>query len=541
MLYMRALEANRHGLASDTLQRIEEVFDRVFGARANPWRHLGALAFVLFWIISATGVYLYALFDTSVQGAYASVEHLSRAQWWFGGIVRSLHRYASDAFVLVLLLHLAREWIYGRQRAFRWFTWVTGVPLLWLTLAAGIVGFWLVWDELAQFSAIASMEWLDWLGLFAEPLTRNFLRPDSVDDRFFSLLVFLHIGLPLLLLLGMWVHIKRLTLPDTQPSAPLTWGTLAALAALALVLPVQSGIPADLARAPQALTLDWFYLAPNAAIYAWSPATLWFVAVATTLLLVALPWLPRARPQPVAQVDPANCNGCGRCFADCPYAAITMQTRTDGIAEMRASDIAAIGADAKRGAGIAVVDPALCASCGICAGSCPSSTPFRSIAELVTGIDLPQLPIGQLRSRLKYQIARLKGEVKLLVFGCDQAVDVRTLQRPDTAAMSLVCAGQLPPAFVEYALRQGADGVMVTGCGECDCEFRLGNTWTEQRLRGEREPHLRRTVSPQELRVVWASTHERDRLAREVDAFRAELAARKQPAAAAGAEDHRYA
>jgi coenzyme F420-reducing hydrogenase delta subunit/ferredoxin len=240
-------------------------------------------------------------------------------------------------------------------------------------------------------------------------------------------------------------------------------------------------------------------------------------------------------------VDPANCNGCGRCFADCPYAAITMQTRTDGALEMRANDIAAIGGDAKRGAGIAVVDPALCASCGICAGSCPSSTPFRSIAELITGIDLPQLPIGQLRSRLKCQIARLKGEVKLLVFGCDHAADVRALQRPDTAAMSLMCAGQLPPAFVEYALRQGADGVVVTGCGECDCEFRLGNAWTQQRLRGEREPHLRRTVSPQELRVVWASAHEHDRLAREVDAFRAELAARKQPTAAADTEGHRYA
>jgi coenzyme F420-reducing hydrogenase delta subunit len=99
--------------------------------------------------------------------------------------------------------------------------------------------------------------------------------------------------------------------------------------------------------------------------------------------------------------------------------------------------------------------------------------------------------------------------------------------------MNLLCSGQLPPAFVEYALRQGADGVVVTGCGECDCAFRLGNAWTEQRLRGQREPHLRRTVSPAELRVIWASAQQRDRVVHAVDAFRAELAARGRAAVSA--------
>jgi quinol-cytochrome oxidoreductase complex cytochrome b subunit/coenzyme F420-reducing hydrogenase delta subunit len=526
---MRAPSLTAASPVRDALRWTEAMLDRLFGARANPLRHLGAVAFLLFWIVAASGVYLYALFDTSVAGAYASVERLSRDQWWLGGIVRSLHRYASDAFVLVMLLHLAREWIYGRHRGVRWFTWITGVPLLWLALAAGIVGFWLVWDELAQFSAIATMEWLDWLGVFAEPLARNFLRPDSVDDRFFSLLVFLHIGLPLLLLLGMWLHIKRLAHPDTRPAAALTWGTLAALAVLCTLAPVHSGAPADLAGVPPALAFDWFYLAPNALLYAWSPGGVWFLALAVTLLLITLPWLPRARPQPVARVDAVHCNGCARCVADCPYAAIGMAPR--GAALDGAT------ANGKREPPIAVVDPALCASCGICAGACPSSTPFRSAAELNTGIDLPQLPIGQLRSRLKCQIARLKGDVKLVVFGCDHAADVRELQRPDTATVSLLCSGQLPPAFVEYALRQGADGVLVAGCGECDCAFRLGNTWTEQRLRGDREPHLRRTVSASEYRVVWAG-RDRGRLQREVERFRAQLAAARP---GAPQRDSRYA
>ena len=126
------------------LQTVEAWFDAVFGARCNPWRHLGALGFLLFWIVAATGVYLYAVLDTSVEGVYQSIEHLAREQWYLGGLIRSLHRYASDAFMAVMLLHVMKELIYGRFHGFRWFSWVSGVPLLWLALFAGVVGFWLV-------------------------------------------------------------------------------------------------------------------------------------------------------------------------------------------------------------------------------------------------------------------------------------------------------------------------------------------------------------------------------------------------------------
>src|SRR5690349_15283845 len=132
------------------LQRVEWGFDAAFGARANPWRHLGAIAFFLFWIVAATGAWVYAAFDTSVAGAYASVERITRNEWPLGGLVRSLHRYASDAFALVVLLHLAREWLNGHASGFRWFSWVSGVPLLWLAYASGLGGYWLVFDRLAQ-------------------------------------------------------------------------------------------------------------------------------------------------------------------------------------------------------------------------------------------------------------------------------------------------------------------------------------------------------------------------------------------------------
>ena len=70
--------------------RVEALFNTAFGDRVNPLYHLGAISFFLFWIITASGLYLYAFFETGVADAYASVESITHRQWFAGGILRSL-------------------------------------------------------------------------------------------------------------------------------------------------------------------------------------------------------------------------------------------------------------------------------------------------------------------------------------------------------------------------------------------------------------------------------------------------------------------
>ena len=79
--------------------RVEAAFEAVFGPRLNPLTQLGTLGWFLFWIVTVSGIYVYIFFDTGVTQAWESLERLSRDQWWLGGIMRSLHRYASDALV----------------------------------------------------------------------------------------------------------------------------------------------------------------------------------------------------------------------------------------------------------------------------------------------------------------------------------------------------------------------------------------------------------------------------------------------------------
>ncbi|MBS0338588.1 MAG: 2Fe-2S iron-sulfur cluster binding domain-containing protein, partial [Proteobacteria bacterium] len=271
----------------------EALFNAAFGDRLNPLYQLGAICYFLFWVVAGSGLYLYAFYETSVSGAYASVEALTHGQWYAGGILRSVHRYASDAMVLTMLLHLVRHFAFDRLRGFRWFSWVTGVALVWLVYVSGINGFMLVWDRLAQFVVVASFEWLDWLPTFGGALIRNFIYPDSVNDRLFSLLAFMHIGIPLLVLLLMWIHVQRVPKANTNPARPVMAGLLATMLVLALAKPVLSqGGAADLGVAVSSLAFDWFYLPVFPLLYAWPLAHVWALLAGATLLLAALPWLP---------------------------------------------------------------------------------------------------------------------------------------------------------------------------------------------------------------------------------------------------------
>jgi NAD(P)H-flavin reductase/ferredoxin len=274
--------------------RIEQGANAVFGERGNPLFHLGGIAFFMFWIVMASGILLFVFYDTGLTAAYQSVEDIT-AQWYFAGILRSLHRYASDLMVVAMLLHLFRHFLFDHHRGFRWFSWVSGVAVLWLVYASGINGYMLPWDRLAQFVTTATFEWLDWLPLFAEPIARNVLREGSVNDRLFTLLVFMHIGIPLALGAALYVHTQRVAKAEMMPPRPITIWLSAALVALSLAKPALSQGPANLDTIVASVDLDWFLLTIYPLIYEWSPGKLWLLVGGGTVFMLLLPWFPPKR------------------------------------------------------------------------------------------------------------------------------------------------------------------------------------------------------------------------------------------------------
>jgi ferredoxin/coenzyme F420-reducing hydrogenase delta subunit len=468
---------------------LRRPMSRVIAGEQNPLNHLGALTIFFFWIVLISGIWLLIFFRTSVSGAFESVEYLTRQQWYLGGIMRSLHRYASDAAILTILVHIVKEFVLDRYRRNRWFNWVTGVPLVWMVFPLGITGYWLVWDELAQYVAINSAELMDSIPIFTNAMAGNFLSADLLSDRFFTLMAFMHlIGLPIFLIFGIWLHVFRLNSPNINPPRRMMAASLLCMLVLSAILPAVSHDEANLAMTPQVLNLDWYYLHVYPLIELWSPGWVWVFLVAISTLIVLAPWLPPARKAQVAVVNLDNCNGCKRCADDCPFGAVQMMPRSDGLSYAHE----------------AVVDADLCISCGICVGACPTATPFRTRSELVPGIDMPGQPVAELRDEIRSTAAKLAGPQRVMAFGCKGNRSTTQLRSAGAGIIEVACMGQLPPSIVDFVLsRDHADGVLLLGCEDGDCNYRLGAEWTEQRIGRRRDPQLRRRIDLSKVALGW--------------------------------------
>jgi cytochrome b-561 len=115
---------------------------------------LGEIAAVNFIILVITGIYLGLIYTPSiteiaiagqkVPEAFASVQLIESIP--AANLIRNVHHWAAHVMIATILLHALRVFLTGTYRKPRELTWVLGVLLLVLTLAAGFVGYALPWD-----------------------------------------------------------------------------------------------------------------------------------------------------------------------------------------------------------------------------------------------------------------------------------------------------------------------------------------------------------------------------------------------------------
>ena len=96
---------------------VERTVDRVTRVSIrlkpyNPFYYLGQLVILFLIILTITGIYLTIFYRPGADRAYQSVILLSAN--WFGHLMRTSHRYAADAFVVVALLHALKTLLSDR-------------------------------------------------------------------------------------------------------------------------------------------------------------------------------------------------------------------------------------------------------------------------------------------------------------------------------------------------------------------------------------------------------------------------------------------
>jgi len=492
---IRALEKGaRHALAA-----ADRWMNRIYGSRWNPLYASGTIVVGLLVVLLVTGTYLLLFYRISAP--YESVARLTE-QAWLGQWIRALHRYASDVAVVAVAIHAFRMFAQGRSWGPRALAWVSGLVLLFVLLVSGWTGYVMVWDAQAQLLAVEGARWLDALPLFSEPIGRTFVGDEALPAAFFFMNLFLHIALPVGMGLILWLHVSRVARPTLLPPRGLRYGLLALLVGASVLWPLGMAPEADLLRLPVEAEVDLFYsfwLLLTPGLPAWA---VWALGGVVALPLLAVPWLVRPEPEvapPPSVVDERLCTGCEQCYEDCPYDAIAMVPRTDGDG---------------RSALVARVDPSLCVSCGICAGSC---APMGVGPAGRTGRD-------QLAEVKRFVSVVSPSREDVVVIGCDRSAVGFAGDVEGAPVLPVTCAGNLHTSVVEYLVRAGAGGVLIVACPERDCWNREGSKWLEQRLFHDREAELQERVDRRRVRLVHRAHGEDRELRGQLEGFRDDVA-----------------
>jgi F420-non-reducing hydrogenase iron-sulfur subunit len=75
-------------------------------------------------------------------------------------------------------------------------------------------------------------------------------------------------------------------------------------------------------------------------------------------------------------------------------------------------------------------------------------------------------------------------------------------------AVRVMCTGRFNPLFAMVAFRQGADGVLVSGCHPGECHYMQGNYLARRKITLFRNLMEFVGISPDRLRMSWVSASE---------------------------------
>ncbi len=152
------------------------------------WYSFGAATLFVFVIQAVTGVWQLFFYVPTVDHAYQSVSYL-RYQVPFGWFIHGLHYWGSNAFIIIVFVHLLRVFVWGAYKRPRQLTWLVGVILFFLVLALSFTGALLPWDELGYWAAEVGTSiagTVPVIGLFIKEFMRGGASMDQMTlSRFF--------------------------------------------------------------------------------------------------------------------------------------------------------------------------------------------------------------------------------------------------------------------------------------------------------------------------------------------------------------------
>lgn len=222
------------------------------GRFVSPLGFLGMITFVLFIILGITGALLMLFYEPELDRAWNSVQNINNVIP-YGFHIRNIHYHASNAMVMVALLHMYYQYFSGRYKIRNEILWVTGILLGVLTILEAFTGYDIIFSERAELAISIAASLTNSIPVLGPQMRDAFFGGGFHDFvlRFYAFHVFF---LPIFLLGLMVVHFPRFLVFDV----PMVMAIAGAIMLTGGVFPVDLGTKFDPASPPGITVPEWY-------------------------------------------------------------------------------------------------------------------------------------------------------------------------------------------------------------------------------------------------------------------------------------------
>jgi ubiquinol-cytochrome c reductase cytochrome b subunit len=125
---------------------------------SSGWHQVfGSVALFLILIQFFTGIMLSLNYAPTPGEAYNSLRYIL-TEVTAGKIMRGLHHWGASMIIVIVVLHMVQVFLWGAYKKPREGTWMVGVVLLLITLAYGLTGYLLPWDNRAYWGTVVATQ-----------------------------------------------------------------------------------------------------------------------------------------------------------------------------------------------------------------------------------------------------------------------------------------------------------------------------------------------------------------------------------------------
>jgi ubiquinol-cytochrome c reductase cytochrome b subunit len=125
---------------------------------SSGWHQVfGSVALFAFLVQALTGILLALNYAPTPGEAYDSLRYIV-TEVTGGRLIRGMHHWGASLMIIVVGLHLIQAFLWGAYKKPREATWMAGVVLLLITLAYGLSGYLLPWDNRSYWGTVVTTQ-----------------------------------------------------------------------------------------------------------------------------------------------------------------------------------------------------------------------------------------------------------------------------------------------------------------------------------------------------------------------------------------------